>query len=36
MTVSGVVNGVSYENGYPEVVLGTTSVPLSNVTSIRQ
>lgn len=36
MKVSGVVNGVSYENGYPEVVLGTTSVPLSNITSIRQ
>lgn len=36
MTVSGVVNGVSYENGYPEVVLGTTRVPLTNVTSIRQ
>lgn len=36
MTVSGVVTSVSYENGYPELVLGTTRVPLSGVTSIGQ
>jgi flagellar basal-body rod modification protein FlgD len=36
MGITGVVNGVSYENGFPEVVVGTTRVPLSNVTSIRQ
>lgn len=36
MKVEGLVSGVSYENGYPEVIVGTTRVPLSNVTSIRQ
>jgi len=36
MNVSGIVTGVSYDNGYPEVMVGTTNVPLSNVTSIRQ
>lgn len=35
-TVSGVVTGVSYEHGAPELVIGTTRVPLSNVTSIGQ
>lgn len=34
--VSGVVTGVSYEHGTPELVLGTARVPLSNVTSIGQ
>lgn len=36
MSVSGLVTGVSYENGYPELVLGTIRVPLSGVTSIGQ
>lgn len=36
MKVEGLVSGVSYENGYPEVIVGTTRVPLSNVTSIKQ
>lgn len=36
MKVAGMVSGISYENGYPEVILGTTHVPLSNVTSIKQ
>ncbi|MET0339910.1 MAG: FlgD immunoglobulin-like domain containing protein [Polyangiales bacterium] len=35
-SVTGVVTGVSYEHGEPELVLGTTRVPLSNVTSIGQ
>jgi flagellar basal-body rod modification protein FlgD len=34
--VSGVVTGVSYEHGAPELVLGTTRVPLSNISSIGQ
>ena len=29
------VSGVSYENGFPELVLGNISVPLSNVSSIK-
>jgi flagellar basal-body rod modification protein FlgD len=36
MTVSGIVSAVSYENGTPELIVGTTRVPLSNVTSIAQ
>ena len=36
MKVTGVVSGVSYEHGAPELVLGTTRVPLSSVTSIGQ
>ena len=36
MKVAGVVSGVSYEHGAPELVLGTTRVPLSSVTSIGQ
>ena len=36
MSVSGTVTSVSYENGYPELVLGTIRVPLSGVTSIGQ
>lgn len=35
-SVSGVVSGVSYENGAPELVVGTTRVPLSNISSITQ
>jgi len=36
MSVQGIVTGVFYENGYPELVIGTTRVPLTNVTSISQ
>lgn len=36
MDVGGIVTGVSYENGFPEVLVGTTRVPLSSVTSISQ
>lgn len=36
MTVQGIVTGVFYENGYPELVVGSTRVPLKNVTSISQ
>lgn len=36
MKVSGVVTAVSYEHGYPELVMGTQRVPLSSVTSIGQ
>jgi flagellar basal-body rod modification protein FlgD len=36
MMVSGIVSGVSYEHGYPELVLGTTRVRLSSVKSIGQ
>lgn len=36
MEVSGVVSAVSYEHGYPELVLGDRKVPLSSVTSIGQ
>jgi hypothetical protein len=36
MKVAGVVSGVSYEHGSPELILGTTRVPLSSVTSIGQ
>ena len=36
MKVAGVVSGVSYEHGAPELVLGTRRVPLSSVTSIGQ
>jgi flagellar basal-body rod modification protein FlgD len=35
-TVSGVVSGVFYENGFPELMVGTTRVPLSNISSISQ
>lgn len=36
MNVTGIVTAVSYENGYPELLLGTTRVRLSNVSSIGQ
>jgi flagellar basal-body rod modification protein FlgD len=36
MHVTGVVTSVSYERGYPELVLGNRSVPLTTVTSIGQ
>jgi len=36
MKVSGIVTSVSYENGSPEVLIGTTRVPLSSVSSISQ
>jgi len=35
-TVSGLVSGVFYENGFPELMVGTTRVPLSNISSISQ
>jgi flagellar basal-body rod modification protein FlgD len=36
MSLSGVVTGVSYDNGAPELILGDTRIPLSNVSSIGQ
>lgn len=35
-SVSGVVTGVEYANGAPELVIGTTRVPLSQISSISQ
>jgi len=35
-TVSGIVTGVDYDNGAPQLVIGTTRVPLSQVSSISQ
>jgi flagellar basal-body rod modification protein FlgD len=35
-SVSGIVTGVYYENGAPELEVGGTRVPLSNLTSISQ
>jgi flagellar basal-body rod modification protein FlgD len=34
--VSGVVTGISYDNGYPELLMGTRRVSLSNVIEITQ
>jgi flagellar basal-body rod modification protein FlgD len=34
--VSGLVTSVTYENGTPEVVVGTSHVPLGDVTTISQ
>jgi flagellar basal-body rod modification protein FlgD len=34
--VAGIVNSVSYENGFPELVVGDARVALANVTSIKQ
>lgn len=34
--ISGIVNQVSYEQGYPELVVGEAHVALANVTSIKQ
>ncbi|MDB4975575.1 MAG: flgD [Myxococcaceae bacterium] len=36
MTVSGVVSGVYYDNGYPELAVGSARVPLTNINSISQ
>jgi len=36
MSVSGIVTGVDYDNGSPELVIGSTRVPLSNITTISQ
>jgi flagellar basal-body rod modification protein FlgD len=36
MSVSGLVRGVYYENGAPELDVGGTRVPLSNLTSVSQ
>jgi flagellar basal-body rod modification protein FlgD len=36
MSVTGLVNGVYYENGAPELEVGGTRIPLSNLTSISQ
>ncbi|HEY6880423.1 MAG TPA: FlgD immunoglobulin-like domain containing protein [Polyangiales bacterium] len=36
MSIQGIVSGVFYENGYPELVVGTSRVPLTNLTSISQ
>lgn len=36
MSVQGIVTGVFYENGFPELVVGTTRIPLTNLTSISQ
>ncbi|MEY4512673.1 MAG: hypothetical protein RLZZ450_4795 [Pseudomonadota bacterium] len=35
-TVSGIVTGVDYDNGAPQLVIGTTRVPLSQISSISQ
>jgi flagellar basal-body rod modification protein FlgD len=34
--IAGVVSSVSYENGFPELVVGDARVALANVTSIKQ
>jgi flagellar basal-body rod modification protein FlgD len=34
--ISGLVSSVTYENGTPEVVVGTSHVPLGDVTTISQ
>ncbi|MDH5671867.1 MAG: flagellar hook assembly protein FlgD [Myxococcales bacterium] len=34
--VVGVVNSVSYDNGYPELQIGSSSIPLSNIISIAE
>jgi flagellar basal-body rod modification protein FlgD len=36
MSVQGIVGGVFYENGYPELDIGGSRIPLTNVTSISQ
>ncbi len=36
MTVSGIVTGVSYDDGPPELIVGNTRLPLSKVSSISQ
>lgn len=36
MSVSGIVTGVDYDTGTPELVVGNTRVPLTNITSITQ
>lgn len=35
-TVSGIVTGVDYDNGAPQLVIGTARVPLSQISSISQ
>lgn len=34
--VTGLVTGVTYENGTPEVVVGTSRIPLGDITTIAQ
>jgi flagellar basal-body rod modification protein FlgD len=36
MSVTGIVTGVDYDTGTPELVVGNTRVPLTNITSITQ
>jgi flagellar basal-body rod modification protein FlgD len=36
MSVSGLVTGVYYENGVPELDVGGTRIPMGNLTSISQ
>ena len=33
---TGIVTGVDYDNGAPELAIGKTRVPLTNITSISQ
>ncbi|MDB4989884.1 MAG: flagellar hook capping protein [Myxococcaceae bacterium] len=36
MTVSGIVTGVDYDSGTPELAIGKARIPLTNITTISQ